>query len=293
MLKRMCPPPAPRSRGGHERQVHGVGHEVRVEQEPALFAPVGEVVRLAVEAVIEVVPRVEHEVEVTEGVDDDRRIGHGDEACGVLAGAVEVLVPGVQRNRKERARLPFEGDLLPGVVPHGRGPASVEHVDHLLEQLTLRSELLARRDLADVAVVRRARRIMVQEHAAPAAPRPGLELDGVQVRHVKRADDLQPFRTHPPRVRGFLLGGELLRQIFGDDCVLGHVLLYPWSGPAKAGPYDDAALRPPVGAGFSRPTLICSPAGAGSSRSAPPSARRLDRTPARPRAARGHSGRTP
>ena len=110
MLNRMCPPPAPRSFAAIERQVDRVGHEVGVEQQAALLARVGEVVRLAVEAILEVVARVEDEVEVAERVDDHRRVGHGDVARGLAAGAVEVLVPGVQRDREDRARLPLERD---------------------------------------------------------------------------------------------------------------------------------------------------------------------------------------
>ena len=128
-----------------------------------------------------------------------------------------------------RARLPLERDAPAGVVPHRGRPAAVEDVDHLLVQLALRRQLLARRDLAHVAVVRRPRRIVIQEHAAAAAPRPRLQFDRVQIRHVERADDVQPFRLHPPRVRRVLLGGELSGEVVGNDR-----RPWPWrlSGPA-------------------------------------------------------------
>ena len=58
-----------------------------------------------------------------------------------------------------------------------------------------------------------------------AAPRPGLQLDGVQVRHVVRADDVEALVAHPAGVGRLLLGGEFLRQLFRDDGVLGHALL--------------------------------------------------------------------
>src|SRR5687767_4340077 len=159
--------------GGEERQVDGVGDEVRVEQQPFLLALVREVFRLAGEALLEVVIAVENEIQVAERVDDDRRVGDRDVARGVLARAVEVLVPAVERDREDRTRLPLEGDAVPGVVPDRGGAAAVEDVDHLLEELALRREALARRDLADVAVVRGARGVMVEEYAfaSPAAPR--------------------------------------------------------------------------------------------------------------------------
>jgi hypothetical protein len=95
-------------------------------------------------------------------------------------------------------------------------------VDHLLEQVALRRELARRRDLADVAVVRGPRRLVVDEDAAAAAPRPWLELDGVEARHVMGADDVKPFAAHPTGVGGILLGGEFLRQFLGNDGGLGH-----------------------------------------------------------------------
>ena len=115
-------------------------------------------------------------------------------------------MPRVERNREDRARLPLERRPLPGVVPHRRRAAPVEDVDHLLVQLALRRELLAGRNLADVAVVRGARRVVIEEDAAAAAPRPRLQLDGVQVGHVERADDVEPFGAHPARVRRLLFG---------------------------------------------------------------------------------------
>ena len=62
MLKRMCAAARAALLGRDERQVDRVGHEVRVEQQALLLALVGEVVGLAVEAVLEVVLRVEDEV---------------------------------------------------------------------------------------------------------------------------------------------------------------------------------------------------------------------------------------
>jgi hypothetical protein len=133
-----------------------------------------------------------------------------------------MLVPGVERDREQGAGLPLEGDAGTGIVPHRGGAAAVEHKDHLLEQLALRRELAGRRDLADIAVVRGPRRLVIDEDAMAAAPRPWLELDGMQARHVMRADDVEPFAAHPTGVGGILLGGEFLRQFLGNDGGLGH-----------------------------------------------------------------------
>ena len=166
--------------GGDQRQVDGVGDEIGLQQEADLLALGAEIVGLAGEAVLEVVVEVEDEIEVLVEVHHRGEVGDRDKRTDFLAGAVEVLVPAIERDGEDRARLPFEGDARAGIVPdRGRAAAGQDH-DHLLEQVMLRLELLAGRDLADIAVVGGARGLVVDEHAlgAVAAPRPGLQLDG-------------------------------------------------------------------------------------------------------------------
>ena len=207
-----------------QRQVDRVGHEIRRQQEALGLVLGREVIRLAVEAALEVVLGAEDEIQVLVEVDDDRRVGDRDEARRIAARAVEVLMPAVQRNGEQRAGLPLEGDALAGVVPHRGGAAAAQDHDGLFEQLPLRAQRLAGRDLADVAVVRGARRLVVHEHAAAAAPRPGLQLDGVQVLHVGRADEVEPFALDPAGVGRLFFGGEFLRELVRNDGVFGHVL---------------------------------------------------------------------
>ena len=206
----------------NQRQVNGVGDEVRLQQQAVLLVLGGEVVRLTGEPPDEVVRGVEHELGLVVEVDHRRHVRRRHEPGRHRAGAVEVLVPGVQRNGEHRARPPLEGDLLAGVVPHRGGPVPGQHQDHLLEQLSLRRQLLACRDLAHVAVVGGPRCFVVDEHAAPAAACPRLQLDGVEIGHIVGADDVEALAADPPHVRRVLLGGELLRQIVGNDCILGH-----------------------------------------------------------------------
>ena len=207
---------------GDQRQVHRVRNEVGREQEALGLVLGRKIIRLAVEAALEVVLRAEDEIDVLVEVDHDRRVGDRDEARGIAARAVEVLMPAVERNGEQRAGLPFEGDALAGVVPHGGGAAPAEDHDGFLEQLALGAQRLAGRDLADVAVVGGARRLVVHEHAPAAAARPGLQLDGVQVLHVSRADDVEAFALDPAGVGRLLLGREFLRKVVGNDGVLGH-----------------------------------------------------------------------
>ena len=55
--------------GGDQRQVDGVGDEIRREQEAVLLALGGEIIRLAGEAVLEVIVEVEDEILVVIEVD--------------------------------------------------------------------------------------------------------------------------------------------------------------------------------------------------------------------------------
>src|SRR5207302_3789171 len=120
------------------------------------------------------------------------------------------------------AGLPLEGDAFSFVVPNRGGAAAVEHQDHLLEQLALRSEFLPRRYLADIAVVRGARCLVIDIHAEAAAPRPWLEVDGAQIAHILRADDVEALVAYPAQIGRVLLGCEFLCQLFRNNGVFGH-----------------------------------------------------------------------
>ena len=239
--------------GADQRKIDRIGHEVGVEQETLLLALVAEIIRLAGEAALEVVLRVEDEFRLFIEVHHRRRVGHRDEARGLLARAVEMLVPAIERNGEQRARLPLEGDLLALVVPHAGGAAAGEDEDHFLEQLALRRELAARIDLADVAVVRGARGVVVHVHALAAAPRPGLQRDGVQAFHVNGRNDVEAFLGHPAGIGGLFLRGEFLRQLVRYNGVLCHTALLRFCS------FDDGHRLTRSGAEFHSP--ITAPAG--------------------------------
>ena len=159
--------------GRDQRQVDRIGHEIGGEQEALGLVLGGKIVRLAVEAALEVVVGAEDEIEVLVEIDDDRGIGHRHEARALAARAVEVLMPAVERDRKQRAGLPLEGDALAGVVPHrGRAAAAEDH-DSLLEQLPLRIErrlqIEIQRASADAAAVHRAQNLHVTDRIEPEA----------------------------------------------------------------------------------------------------------------------------
>ncbi len=208
--------------GGDQRQVDRIRHEIGLQQEARLFALGAVIVGLAGEAVLEVAGVTEHEIEIVVQVDDGGRVGDRDVARRRLTRAVEMLIPAIERNGEDRARLPLEGDARAGIVPHRGRAAAGEHQDHFLEQMVLRRECLARGDLADIAVVRGARGFVVDEYAPSTLARPWLELDGAQVRHVVSTDDVEPLAAHVAQIGLLRLGLEFVREFLRDDRVLGH-----------------------------------------------------------------------
>src|SRR5260370_2367864 len=86
----------------------------------------------------------------------------------------------------------------------------------------LRFELLAGRDLTHVTVIRGARGLVIYEYALAGLSRPGLQLDGAQVPHVVRADDVESLAANEPQIRRVLLGLEFVRHRPWDDPVPIH-----------------------------------------------------------------------
>src|SRR6059058_606075 len=80
-----------------------------------------------------------NEIQVVKQVHHERRVGDGKISGRGMALAVEVLVVGVERNREETSRLPFEGVLLAVSLPDRGRPMSIEDVDHLLVKMLLLS----------------------------------------------------------------------------------------------------------------------------------------------------------
>jgi len=74
--------------GGDERQVDGVGDEIGLQQETDLLALGAEIVGLAGEAVLEVIGRVEDEIDIVIEIEHRWAVGHRHEAHDLLSGAV-------------------------------------------------------------------------------------------------------------------------------------------------------------------------------------------------------------
>ena len=208
----------------NQRQVDDVGHEIGRKQITLGLRLGAEIVRLARKTVLEVVSGVEDEIDIVIKIEDRGRIGDRDVTRRLLARTVEMLVPGIERNGEHRARLPLESDACAGIVPHRGGAAPVQYQDHFFVELALGGEFFARRDFADIAIVRRARGIVIDIDALAAPARPGLQIDGAQIGNVMAADDLKAFTAHPALIRRvpLFLGREFSRQLFGNHRLVRH-----------------------------------------------------------------------
>src|SRR5205809_6446645 len=140
-----------------------------------------EVILTAVEALREDVVVVEDEVGVPEHVDEERRVGDGDEAHGILAGA-DVAVPRIEGGGKDGAFLPLEGKhVLRIALPDLGASLSGEDQGVLLENVALGGRLASRRDLGHPGVDCPRGAFEEDVGAERADPLPRLELDLVDV----------------------------------------------------------------------------------------------------------------
>ena len=155
------------------------------------------VVAFIADAVVEDAGVVEDEVGVVEEVHHGELVGDGGEAGGLRAGAVEVLVLGVEGDAEGRAGAPLEGVLGAAGELDGGGAAAGDDVDVLVVEVLLDVELTAGFDLGDVGaeVVALAREVDVCAAAAEAGPGFDLAVDAVhavlfQDGHALAADEL-------------------------------------------------------------------------------------------------------
>src|SRR5262245_59881402 len=84
--------------GADQRQVDGIGDKIGREQKTLLLALGAEVIRLAIEAAGEIALGVEDKIDVAIKVEHLRAKGGRNIARRLLAGAVEMLVPAIERN---------------------------------------------------------------------------------------------------------------------------------------------------------------------------------------------------
>src|ERR1043166_6867690 len=114
-----------------------------------------------------------------------------------------MLVPGVERGRKERALAPLECLFAPALAPHGGSTPSAHHKNQCFEQMPLRRQRFARSDFADVAVIHAFGSFEIQINSLCAEPRPIVKLRRANVFNVKRANGWDAFTFEKELIRRF------------------------------------------------------------------------------------------
>src|SRR5215204_3729376 len=176
-----------------KRVVRNVRDEVRLPDHAGLSTLAAEVIVLTGEAIRELVVAVEDEVRACEGVDRYRSAGDTEVSDILTARRIEVLMPRIQWNPKERAGSPFEVMLLAAVRPDGGSTTPLENVDHLLEHLALRCALFSWRNLHHVTVVGDITGVVVDVGAAYIPTSPRLHFHSLEVFDVRSLDQGDAF----------------------------------------------------------------------------------------------------
>src|SRR5215471_13497360 len=161
-----------------QKHVGGVGNKVRL--------PYPAVVELAVTAEVVFFPgiaaakpeiAIENKFAVPKQPHHRRRVGHRDVTGGLIAAAIEVLVPRIEWNRKETPCLPFKTRLLFLILPDRRCASARNHIDRGLVHVMLWFGFASRLDFDDVTVVGHVAISDVHDGATAslALPRPQLD----------------------------------------------------------------------------------------------------------------------
>ena len=160
-----------------ERHIGRVGDEIRVPDPLVVERATVEVVLVAGVAGVEHRRAVEHEVLVPEQPHHRRRVRRGDVPHLLATRTVEVLVPGIERHREQRACAPLERLLVVVVGPY-RGRATAFHdVEADLVHVMFRLRLAAGVDVHHVHVVPQVRIVDPHDRALAALALPRSDFD--------------------------------------------------------------------------------------------------------------------
>ena len=182
------------------------GDEIALAGEILVFARAGG----------ELMGRLEHEAGIVERVHHQRQVGGGDDSGALAPRAVEMPVLGIQGNREQAARAPFEAlSSSVGKFDLGRAGA-LQHVDHVLVKVALRGGGAAGRNIEHEHICKIAAARQMHGGGRHPGARPQRGLDRKQV-DGDIVGDLEPFGRDPVQigidaVAGFLLGHGVPRS---------------------------------------------------------------------------------
>ena len=183
-----------------------VGNEVGLPSSSGVpSARAVKIVRLGVETICKNVVAIEYEIGVVRQIDHAGRGRHSKIPRRFGAVAVEVLVPAIQWRGKNRAFLPFKRVFGLGMIPDRRRAMAGHDIDQFFEQVSLRFECFARRDLANIRVVALASSCETNPSSQSSGARPRLESNLSNIFDEKSLDERNPLALDPTPVGTFVL----------------------------------------------------------------------------------------
>ena len=107
---------------------------------------------VAVVAVTEDKVIVEDKIEIMKKIDDDGRVGDGDES-GCPGAVIEMLAPSVERRREDAAALPVYRLLVGSRGPDRSFAFTAQYIDDFFEQIPLRLGATARWNVTNIGAI--------------------------------------------------------------------------------------------------------------------------------------------
>src|SRR6187401_2178976 len=102
------------------------------------FALATEVFRIPIETIHKIPRRIEDKVLVMKKVEGDSHAVDREEPRRLVTLPIEVLIPGIKRQREKATLLPFEGLLRALIIPNRRGAPALENIKHVFIETPLR-----------------------------------------------------------------------------------------------------------------------------------------------------------
>src|SRR5262245_33795255 len=199
-------------------EIASVGDEISVPNSTRIsFALAAEVFSLAVETIREITRGIENEIGIVKKIENDRHAVDGEKSRRLVPLAVEVLVPGVERQGEQTAVLPFKGLLRSLVVPNSRRTASLENKNQVFIKMSLRVCVFARSYLQNVSPGCPFRAFHVDEGSFSSGSVPRLQLNLLQILDKEGLNGGYPFSYLP-----LLIVGYVIHHIFDLRRRLGH-----------------------------------------------------------------------
>ena len=147
-----------------EFEIASVGYEVGVPNSTGIRFPLAaEIFGVAVEPVSKVARRVKDKIGIMEEIENDRHAIHGEKPRRLVARAIEMLIPGIERQGEKTPLLPIKGLLRAPIIPNGCCAPAFEDINHVFIEMPLGIEGLPRRNLAHVSTGRSFRAFHVDE----------------------------------------------------------------------------------------------------------------------------------